>query len=69
MPEEHGGKGLFVSVGGSAFRFKVDRGGDWAAQAEATFDAPFSVQLGGKDENFRIDSPNADPKLQVAPAR
>jgi hypothetical protein len=65
VPEEHGGKGLFVSVGGSAFRFKVDRGGDWAAQAEATFDAPFSVQLGGKDENFRIDSPNADPKLQV----
>jgi hypothetical protein len=65
VPEEHGGKGLFISVGGSAFRFKVDRGGVWAAQAEATFDAPFSVQLGGKDKNFRIDSPNADPELHV----
>ena len=60
VPEEHGGKGLFISLGGSTFRFNVDPGGVWAAQADATFDAPFSIQLGGKDDNFRIDSPNAD---------
>lgn len=65
VPEEHGGKGLFISIGGSAFRFKVDRGGVWTTQAEATFDAPFNVQLGGKDENFSIDTPNADPNLHV----
>jgi hypothetical protein len=65
VPEEHGGKGLFIHVGGSAFRFNVDRGGVWTAQAAATFDAPFSVQLGGKDKNFRIDTPNADPNLHV----
>ena len=65
VPEEHGGKGLFVSVGGSAFRFNLDRGGVWTAQADATFDAPFNVQLGGKDKNFRIDTPNADPNLHV----
>ena len=34
-------------------------------EADATFDAPFSVQLGGKDKNFRIDTPNADPNLHV----
>jgi hypothetical protein len=65
VPEEQGGKGLFMSLGGSAFRFNVDRGGVWAAQADASFDAPFSVQLGGKDKNFRIDTPNADPNLHV----
>lgn len=69
VPEEHGGKGLFVSVGGSAFRFNVDAGDDWAILADATFDAPFSIQLGGKgDDDFRIDSPNADPKLHVGVA-
>ena len=68
VPEEHGGKGLFISLGGSTFRFNVDPGGVWAAQADATFDAPFSIQLGGKDDNFRIDSPNADPKVHVGVA-
>ena len=48
VPEEHGGKGLFIQIGGSAFRFTLDRGGAWTAQGAATFDAPFSVQLGGK---------------------
>ena len=53
VPAEQGGKGLFVSVGGSTFRFGLDTGGVWAAQAEARFDAPFSVQLGGAEERFR----------------
>ena len=53
VPAEQGGKGLFVSVGGSTFRFGLDTGGAWAAQAEARFDAPFSVQLGGAEERFR----------------
>jgi hypothetical protein len=65
VPEEHGGKGLFISVGGSTFRFTLDDGSVWMAQADATFDAPFNVQLGGKDKNFRIDTPNADPNLHV----
>jgi hypothetical protein len=65
VPEEHGGKGLFISIGGSTFRFGLDRGGAWTAQAEATFDAPFGIQLGGKDKNFRIDTPNADADLHV----
>ena len=68
VPEEHGGKGLFISIGGSTFKFNVDPGGVWTAQADATFDAPFSIQLGGKDDNFRIDSPNADPKVHVGVA-
>ncbi len=68
VPEEHGGKGLFVSLGGSTFRFDLDPGGVWTAQADATFDAPFSIQLGGKDDDFRIDSPNADPKVHVGVA-
>jgi len=56
MPRVHGGPGLFVSVGGSSFRFAVDDPDSiWAAQAEARFDAPFSLQLGGEAENFRID--------------
>src|SRR6476469_5210091 len=38
VPEEHGGKGLLISVGGSTFKFGVDTGGAWAAQADATFD-------------------------------
>ncbi|HEX2515336.1 MAG TPA: DUF6603 domain-containing protein [Chloroflexota bacterium] len=53
VPAEQGGKGLFVSLGGSTFRFGLDTGGAWAAQAEARFDAPFSVQLGGAEERFR----------------
>ena len=65
VPEEHGGKGLLISVGGSTFRFGVDTGGVWTAQADATFDAPFSIQLGGKTDNFQIGSPNADPKFHV----
>jgi len=68
VPEEHGGKGLFISLGGSTFKFTVDPGGVWTAQADATFDAPFSIQLGGKDDNFRIDSPNADPRVHVGVA-
>jgi hypothetical protein len=57
VPAEHGGPGLFVSVGGSTFRFGVDPGGAWVAQAEARFDAPFSVQLGGASDAFRIEGP------------
>jgi len=68
VPEEHGGKGLFISFGGSTFRFNVDTGGAWTAQADATFDAPFSIQLGGKGDNFRMDSPNADPNVHVGVA-
>ena len=65
IPEEHGGKGLFISIGGSAFRFTLDRGGAWTAQADATFDAPFNVQLGGQEKNFRIYTPNPDLNLHV----
>src|SRR3954468_382158 len=65
VPEEHGGKGLLISLGGSTFKFGVDTGGVWAAQADATFDAPFSIQLGGKTGNFQVSSPNADPKFHV----
>jgi hypothetical protein len=66
VPEEHGGKGLLISVGGSTFKFGVDTGGAWAAHSDATFDAPFSIQLGGKTDNFQISSPNADPKCTSA---
>src|SRR5215208_4593967 len=65
VPEEHGGKGLLISVGGSTFKFGVDTGGVWAAQADATFDAPFSIQLGGKTDNFQISSPNANANVHV----
>lgn len=65
VPAEHGGPGLFLSIGGSTFRFGVDTGGVWAAQAEARFDAPFSVQLGGADEKFRIDGAIGDGEVHA----
>jgi Family of unknown function (DUF6603) len=65
VPAEHGGKGLFVSVGGSTFRCNVELGGTWGAQAEARFDAPFAMQLGGEKENFRIDGAIDDGELHA----
>ena len=65
VPAEHGGKGLFVSVGGSTFRANVDTGGVSTVQAEARFDAPFSVQFGGEKENFRIDAPLGERELHA----
>jgi hypothetical protein len=65
VPAEHGGPGLFVSVGGSTFRFRVDPGGSWAAQAEARFDAPFSVQLGSAQDNFRIEGPIGEGEVHA----
>ena len=65
VPREHGGPGLFVSVGGSAFRFFVSPPASaWAAQAEARFDAPFSVQLGGT-EKFRLDGVLGEGELHA----
>src|SRR5690349_6170885 len=66
VPAEHGGPGLFVSIGGSTFRFNVDRkAAAWTTQAEARFDAPFSMQLGGKTDNFRIDSALAEGAIHL----
>lgn len=65
VPEDHGGKGLFVSVGGSHFEFARNRGQDWATEMAATFDAPFGVQLGGRDKALRFTSPNADPQFDL----
>ena len=65
VPEDHGGKGLFISVGGSQFRFGIRRGQDWAGEASATFDAPFGVQLGGREKTLRFASSNADTQLNV----
>lgn len=65
VPREHGGPGLFVSVGGSAFRFFVDRDESaWAAQADVRFDAPFSIQIGGT-EKFRLDSVLGDGEFHA----
>jgi hypothetical protein len=67
VPAEHGGPGMFVSVGGSAFRFAVDpEDAAWAAQAEARFDAPFSMRIGGRDDAFRIDGVLAEGELHAA---
>jgi hypothetical protein len=66
VPAEHGGPGLFVSVGGSSFRFNVDRrNAGWVAQAEARFDAPFGIQLGGEKDNLRIDSALTEGELHA----
>jgi hypothetical protein len=65
VPEEHGGKGLFIAIGGTGLKFNVDSGGDWTAQADATFPAPFNIQLGGKNDSFAVDTPNADPQVHV----
>ena len=65
VPAEHGGPGLFVSVGGSAFRLLVDSDESaWAAQADVRFDAPFSMQLGGR-EKFRLDGVLGDGELHA----
>jgi len=65
VPEEHGGKGLAIGVGGTGLTFKVDPGGDWAAQMDATFPAPFTIQLGGKKGALSVSSPNSDPQFHV----
>ncbi len=65
VPAEHGGPGLFVSVGGSAFRFFVDsEPAAWAAQADVRFDAPFSIQIGG-EKALRIDGVLDDGELHA----
>lgn len=65
VPAEHGGPGLFVSVGGSAFQFFVTpKDSAWAAQADVRFDAPFSIQLGGR-EKFRIDGALGDGEFHA----
>ena len=68
VPEEHGGQGTVHLVRRQHVQVQRRYGGAWTAQADATFDAPFSIQLGGKDDNFRIDSPNADPNVHVGVA-
>lgn len=56
VPAEHGGPGLFVSLGGGSFRIAVDLAKRWVAQAEARFDAPFSLRLGGDKDSFAADA-------------
>jgi hypothetical protein len=64
VPEDHGGKGLFVSLGGSNFRFTLPLATQWSAQAEARFDAPFSVLLGGP-KKFDIDAPIGEGQVRA----
>ncbi|MGH8718979.1 MAG: DUF6603 domain-containing protein [Burkholderiales bacterium] len=64
VPKEHGGPGLFVSAGGTALRFEVDRGGTWLAQAETRFDAPVAMQFFGK-EKFRLAGPVGDAQVHA----
>lgn len=65
VPADHGGPGLFISVGGSTFRFRLDTGNDWTAQADVRFDAPFNLQLNGEGDIFRIDGPLGDGDLHA----
>ncbi|MGH2614274.1 MAG: DUF6603 domain-containing protein, partial [Thermomicrobiales bacterium] len=64
VPKEHGGPGLFVSAGGTALRFDVDRGGTWVFQAETRFDAPIAMQFFGK-EKFRLAAPVGDAQVHA----
>src|SRR5690606_38640005 len=53
VPRGHGRPGLFVSLGGTAFRFFVDPPQSaWSAQADVRFDAPFGVLLTPDDLKF-----------------
>ncbi len=64
VPFDHGGKGLFISVGGASLRSRVELNRKWSVQAEARADAPFGVLIGGP-KNLEVGGPIGDRQVHL----